>query len=200
MSASAGSRGGLKFGPCQGRSKVAAKPRRARHFSGFLPKAGGAQETPPDLRAALVPVAYFVSALDSLRLYAILSRVSTENVEPDGNQDHRGMRRQGGLGRSAADSGTPPTLRRAQDEPQIERAFSRKDAQNSQNANPLLSLSRPAVGSAKADVLFCGNPQSLRAGSRNPQSSHGSTESRPTVRDNPQSAIRNPQFAMPPDS
>jgi hypothetical protein len=30
------------------------------------------------------PVAYFVSALDSLRLYAILSRVSREDLERDG--------------------------------------------------------------------------------------------------------------------
>jgi hypothetical protein len=101
-------------------------------------------------------VAYFVSALDSLRLYAILSRVSTENAEAGGNQDHRGMRRQGGLGRSTApESGVQPILRRPQDGTQIERAFSRKNAQNSQNGNPFLSLVR----------LFPGirNPQSAIA-------------------------------------
>jgi hypothetical protein len=61
------------------------------------------------------PAAYFVSALDSLRLYAILSRVSTENAQADGNQDHRKMRQNGGLGRNATESGAQPILRRPQD-------------------------------------------------------------------------------------
>jgi hypothetical protein len=46
------------------------------------------------------------------------------------------------------------------------------------------------ANSAKLRFLMFKNPQSAI---RNPQSSHGPTESRPTVMANPQSAIRNPQ-------
>jgi hypothetical protein len=83
----------------------------------------------------------FVSSLDNLRLYANLFGVWVRTQRCGRQQEHRGMRRNGGLGRSAAaESGAPPTLRGPQDGTQIERVFSRKKAQNAQKGNPFLSL------------------------------------------------------------
>ena len=78
----------------------------------------------------------FVSSLDNLRLHANLSRVRPRTQSAGRQQDHRGMRRNGGLGRSGRrNPGSGLHSRGPQDGTKIERAFSRKKAQNAQKGN-----------------------------------------------------------------
>jgi hypothetical protein len=95
----------------------------------------------------------FVSSLDNLRLHANLSDVRARTQRCGRQQVHRRMRRNGGLGRSAAAvCGVQPMLRRPQDGTRIERTFSRKKAQNAQQGNAFFETFEPLCGNQKSAI------------------------------------------------